>query len=151
MRMRNMAVVVLLAVSSMVLAAIPSGWKVVTDKKKMCQYAIPADWTADTLLIGTATSADKKSNVVVRGNDQSLADIKPMIQQMIPPDKTIEDSGKRYWYSYKHLANAGDLPGTNWYVAVAVPGGICGSQVSFKDAAGEAVAKQIVDTIGAAK
>ena len=57
--------------------------------------------------MGTATSADKKSNVVVHGNQQSLAEIKPMVQQMIPPDKTIEDNGKRYWYSYKHLSNGG--------------------------------------------
>jgi len=129
----------------------PAGWKVVTDRKKTCQYAVPADWTPDTLLVGTATSADKKSNVVVHGNQQSLAEIKPMVQQMIPPDKTIEDNGKRYWYSYKHLSNGGDLPGTNWYVAVAVSGGVCAAQVGFKDPAGEAVAKQIVDTIGAAK
>jgi len=149
--MRKIGVAVLLAISTMVLAAVPAGWKVVTDRKKACQYAVPADWTADKLLIGTATSADKKSNVVVRGNEQSLADIKPMIQQMMPPDKTIEDNGKRYWYSYKHLANAGDLPGTNWYVAVAVAGGVCAAQVSFKHPGAEAVAKQIVDTIGAAK
>jgi hypothetical protein len=149
--MRKIGVAVLLSVSTMVLAAVPSGWKVVTDKKKMCQYAIPADWAADTLLIGTATSADKKSNVVVRGNAQSLAEIKPMIQRMMPPDKTIEDNGKRYWYSYKHLANASDLSGTNWYVAVAVPGGVCAAQVGFKDPGGEAVAKQIVDTIEVAK
>jgi hypothetical protein len=70
---------------------------------------------------------------------------------MIPPDKTIEDTGKRYWYSYTHLANASDLSGTNWYVAVSVPGGVCSAQLSFKDPAAEAVAKQIVDTIGAAK
>ncbi len=109
--MKKIGVAVLLAMSTIVLAAAPSGWKVVTDRKKTCQYAVPADWTVDTLLVGTATSADKKSNVVVHGNEQSLANIKPIIQQMIPPDKTIEDNGKRYWYSYKHLANAGDLPG----------------------------------------
>jgi hypothetical protein len=96
-------------------------------------------------------SADGKSNVVIHGNEQSIAEIKPMIQQMIPPDKTIEDNSNRYWYSYKHLANASDLPGTNWYVAVAVPGGVCAAQVTIKNPAGEAVAKQIVDTIGAAK
>jgi hypothetical protein len=151
MRMRKNGVAVLLAVSTIALAAAPAGWKVVTDRKKTCQYEVPADWTPDTLVVGTASSADGKSNVVIHGNPQSLAEIKPMIQQMIPPDQTIEDNGKRYWYSYKHLANAGDLPGTHWYVAVAVPGGICGAQVSFKDPAGEAVAKQIVDTMGAAK
>lgn len=149
--MRKIGVAVLLAISTVVLAAVPAGWKVVTDRKKTCQYAVPSDWTVDTLLVGTATSADKKSNVVVHGNEQSLANIKPMVQQMMPPDKTIEDNGKRYWYSYKHLANASDLSGTNWYVAVAVPGGVCAAQVSFKDPGAEAVAKQIVDTIGAAK
>lgn len=74
-----------------------------------------------------------------------------MIQEMISPDKTIEDNGKRYWYLYKHLANGSDLPGTNWYVAVSVPGGVCAAQVNFKDATAEAIAKQIVETIGAAK
>ena len=149
--MRKIGVAAVLAISTIVLAAVPSGWKVLTDRKKTCQFAVPADWATDTLLVGTATSADKKSNVAVHGNEQSLANIKPMVQQMMPPDKVIEDNGKRYWYSYKHLANASDLPGTNWYVAVAVPSGVCASQVSFKDPAGEAVAKQIVDTIGAAK
>jgi hypothetical protein len=149
--MRKIGIAVLLAISTMVLASVPAGWKVLTDRKKTCQFAVPADWTTDALLLGTATSADKKSNVVVKGNEQSLANIKPLVQQMMPPDKTIEDNGKRYWYSYKHLANGGDLPGTNWYVAVAAPSGICAAQVSFKDPAGEAVAKQIVDTIGAAK
>jgi hypothetical protein len=134
-----------------VLAAVPAGWKVVTDRKKACQYAVPADWMQDKVLVGTSTSADKKSNVVIHGNEQSLSEIKPMIQQMIPPDKTIEDNGKRYWYSYTHLANASDLSGTNWYVAVSVPGGVCAAQLNFKDPGAEAVAKQIVDTIGAAK
>src|SRR4029077_15422609 len=137
--MKKMGIAVLLAISTFVLAVVPAGWKVVTDRKKTCQYAVPADWTPDTLLVGTATSADKKSNVVVHGNQQSLAEIKTMIQEMIPPDKTIEDTGKRYWYSYKHLANGGDLPGTNWYVAVAVSGGVCAAHVGFKDSAGEAV------------
>ncbi len=149
--MRNLAIAVVLAASTIVLAATPSGWKVVTDRKKTCQYAVPADWVPDSLLIGSSTSADKKSNMVIHGNQQSLAEIKPMIQQMIPVDKTIEDSGKRYWYSYKHLANAGDLPGTNWYVAVAVPSGVCAAQLSFKDPGAEAIAKQIVETIGVAK
>jgi hypothetical protein len=149
--MKRGEIVAVLVLSTILLAATPTGWKVVTDRKKTCQYAVPADWTQDKLLIGTSTSADGKSNVVVHGNEQSLADIKPMIQQMIPPDKVIEDNGKRYWYSYKHLANASDLPGTNWYVAVAVPGGVCAAQIGFKDPAGESVAKQLVDTIGAAK
>ena len=149
--MKRVSLGVLLLLSTFLLASTPAGWKVVTDRKKTCQYAVPADWTQDTLLVGTATSADKKSDVVVHGNEQSLSEIKPMIQQMIPPDKTIEDSGKRYWYSYKHLANASDLPGTHWYVAVAVPGGVCAAQISFKDPAGEGVAKQIVETIAAAR
>jgi hypothetical protein len=149
--MQKIGIAMLLLVSSFVLAAAPAGWKGVTDRKKTCQYSAPADWTQDTLLVGSSTSGDGKSDVVIHGNQQSLAEIKPMIQQMVPVDKTIEDNGKRYWYSYKHLANAGDLPGTHWYVAVAVPGGICAAQVSFKDPAAESVAKQIVDTMGAAK
>jgi hypothetical protein len=149
--MRKIGIAALLATSTIVLAVAPAGWKVVTDRKKTCQYAVPADWTADKLLVGSATSADGKSKVVIHGNEQSLAEIKPMIQQLIPLDKPIEDSAKRYWYSYRHLANASDLPGTNWYVAVAVPGGVCAAHLGFKEPGGEAVAQQIVATIGAAK
>ena len=141
----------MLLVSTILLAAAPSGWKVVTDKKKLCQYSVPADWTQDALITSSSTSADKKSDVVIHGSPSSLAETKSMIGQMIPPDKTIEDSGKRYWYSYKHLANAGDIPGTHWYVAVPAPGGVCAAQISFKDPAAEAVAKQIVDSIGPIK
>src|SRR3974390_3139490 len=108
--MRKLGVVVVLVCSTALLGAAPAGWKVVTDKKKTCQYSVPADWTQDALITSSSTSGDKKSNAVIHGNQQSLSDIKPMIQQMIPPDKTIEDNGKRYWYSYKHLANASDLP-----------------------------------------
>lgn len=141
----------LVLVSTIVVAAVPSGWKVVTDKKKTCEYAVPADWTQDALITSSSTSGDKKSSVVIHGSPSSLAETKSMIQQMIPPDKTIEDSGKRYWYSYKHLANGGDLAGTNWYVAVPAPGGVCAAQISFKDPGGETVARQIVDTIGPIK
>jgi hypothetical protein len=149
--MRRIWVAVLLLGSTIALAAAPAGWKVVTDRKKTCQYLVPADWTQDKLITSSSASADGKSNVVIHGNAQTLAEIKPMIQQMIPVDKTIEDNGKRYWYSYKHLANASDLAGTNWYVAVSVPSGVCAVQMSFKDPAAESVMKQIVDTIGVAK
>jgi hypothetical protein len=149
--MKKLVIAGVLAVSTVVLAAVPAGWKVVTDKKRTCQYAVPPDWTQDKLITNSATSPDGKSNVLIHGNEQSLAEIKPMIQQMIPSDKTIEDSGKRYWYSYKHLANGSDLAGTNWYVGVAVPGGICAAQLSFKNPAAESVMKQIVDTIAPAQ
>ena len=131
--MNKLGIAVLLLLSTIVLyaAPAPAGWKTVTDRKKTCQFSVPADWVPDTLLIGTANSADKKSSIAVHGNEQSLAQVKPMVQQMIPPDKTIEDNGKRYWYAYKHLANGSDLPGTNWYVAVSIPTGVCAAQVSF--------------------
>jgi len=55
----------------------------------------PADWTQEALITSSSTSADKKSNVVIHGSPSSLAETKSMIGQMIPPDNTIEDSGKR--------------------------------------------------------
>ena len=58
--MRKIGVAMLLTISTIAIAAAPAGWKVVTDRKKTCQYAVPGDWTLDTLLVGTATSADKK-------------------------------------------------------------------------------------------
>ena len=43
---------------------VPAGWKTVTDMRKVCQIAVPADWTPDTLLKSMAISPDKKANVV---------------------------------------------------------------------------------------
>jgi hypothetical protein len=28
----------------------PTGWTVITDKKKTCRYAVPPDWTQDKLM-----------------------------------------------------------------------------------------------------
>lgn len=120
--MRKFAAASVLDVSTIVVAAVPAGWKVVTDRKKTCQVAVPSDWTQDAVLVGTSTSADKKSNVVIRGNEQSLSEIKPMIQQMVPPDSSRVGA----WGSVR-------LPG------------------EFQDPGGESVTKQIVDTIGTAK
>jgi hypothetical protein len=30
--------------------SVPAGWKTVTDMRKVCQIAVPADWTPDALL-----------------------------------------------------------------------------------------------------
>jgi hypothetical protein len=144
-------VIAVLAVSGLALAAtVPSGWKVVADRKKVCQYAVPADWTQDKLLTSVATSPDKKSSVVIHSNDQPFDQVKSMIKSMLPPVKMIEDSSTRYWYAYKQDTSA-DLIGTHWYVAVPGNGLVCAAQVSFDGPEAEKVAKQIVESIGPMK
>ncbi|MGO9642803.1 MAG: hypothetical protein ACLP1Y_16025, partial [Candidatus Acidiferrales bacterium] len=81
----------------------------------------------------------------------SMSEIKTNSNMVLTPDKVIEDSAKRYWYSYKNtLGGAPDS--TNWYIAVPGNAGItCTSQVTFQDPGTDSLARQIVDTIGPVK
>lgn len=114
-----------------------------------CQLATPADWTADKLVSSFVMSPDKKSTAVAHGQraGQTFDQVKSLAQQMMPPVKVLEDSGKRIWYEYK---NSGPAAGTNWYVAM--PGSpVCTAQVTFKDAAAEDTAKKIALSVTQAK
>jgi hypothetical protein len=144
---RTLAVVSALAISSLALAAggeIPAGWSVHSDRKQICQFATPPDWTSDALTHAVWTSPDGKSSAVISGAaGLTLQDAKGVMEGNYAPDKVFEDTAGRLWYQY----NTGGS--TNWYVGVAVKGGVCGATLSFKDAAGEAVQKQIANTVGA--
>ena len=146
--MKKIGIALLLSIATAAMATTPAGWKVVTDRRQTCQYAVPADWSQDRLVSSSSVSPDKKSKVVIHGTQESLADTKKDLQQTITPEKTIEDSGKRFWFTFKSVTGA---EGTNWYVGVPVSGGTCAAQISFKDAGAESTMKQIVETVGAAK
>jgi len=147
-----LAFVATLALSTAMMAAnIPSGWKVVTDRAKTCQYAVPPDWTQDALFKSSSLSPDKKSTAIVNGVKQSMSEIKTNSNMVLTPDKVIEDSAKRYWYSYKNTLG-GTPDSTNWYIAVPGNAGItCTAQVTFQDPGTDSLARQIVDTIGPVK
>lgn len=127
---------------------VPSGWKVVTDRQKTCQLAVPGDWVADKLVSSFVQSPDHKSSAVAHGvrSEQPFADAVQMAKQMMKPTKSFEDTSKRVWYAYE--GNSGT--GTNWYVAVAGKP-ICAAQITFKDAAAEAMTKKIALSLTQAK
>lgn len=135
--------------SSLLLAQVPSGWKVAKDRAGTCQLAIPADWTPDKLVSSFVSSPDGKANAVIHSlrAGQSFADAVAMAKQVMTPSKVIEDSPKRTWYAYQ---DASGKPGTNWYVAVAgTP--VCTAQVTFQNPATEETAKKIALSVSPAK
>jgi hypothetical protein len=147
-----LALVGTLAISTAMMAAtIPSGWKVVADRPKACQDAVPPDWTLDSTFKGFAQSADKKSTSAVNSVKQSMQELKQNAEMAIPVNTVIEDSPKRLWYTYKNtLGGAPDS--VNWYVAVpGNPGITCNAQITFQDPAMDTTAKQILDSLGPVK
>lgn len=133
--------------SALALAAdVPSGWKLIKDKKQVCQAAVPADWTTDKILTSMATSPDKKSSVVVHGlrAGASYSDTVTMAKQMFKPVKVFEDSASRTFYSSERKGK----PGSSYYVAI---GGaqVCNAQIDFEGS--DDTAKKIANSLSAAK
>jgi hypothetical protein len=130
-------------------ATVPAGWKVLIDKTKNCQIAVPADWVPNQLSPSMSDSADKKSSVAMHGTNQgqTLEQAKSVIEQMFPPTKVIEDSKTRLWYAYKGPNDDEDSPPTNWYVGIPSNGNVCGAQMNFKNPSAEPVMKQIAESL----
>ena len=130
---------------------VPGGWKVVKDGKGVCQFAVPADWVSDKFSKSFMMPADGKASAVANGirPGQSFAVATSMAKQLMKPVKTIEDSGKRVWYTYE--TSGGMQQGkTQWYVAVA-GNPVCTAQIDFKVPAMEETAKKIALSLTQAK
>jgi len=127
---------------------VPAGWKVVTDRQKLCQVAVPADWTPDSLVKSFVVSPDKKSTVVVHGLAAGT-DYKTMTdtsKKLMPPVKIFAETATKLWYEEP------PTPGknrTSWYFAI---GGaqVCNAEVQFEGAGMEDTAKKIVASLGPA-
>ena len=134
-------------------ATVPAGWKVLVDKTKNCQIAVPPDWVSSPLSPSMADSADKKSSIVMHGTNQgqTLEQAKSVMEQMFPPTKVIEDSKTRLWYAYKGANEDEDSPVVNWYVGIPANGNVCGVQMNFKNPSAEPVMKQIAESMAPAK
>jgi hypothetical protein len=129
---------------------VPSGWKVVKDRQGACQLAVPPDWVADKLMPSFMQSPDSKANAVAHGlrQGQSFGDAVNLAKQVTPPDKMIEESGKRVWYTYKGASTPDG--GGDYYVAVA-GSTICTAQIGFKSPALAETAKKIALSVTQAK
>jgi hypothetical protein len=116
--------------------------------RKVCQIAVPADWTPDTLLKSMAISPDKKANVVVHGLNAGAdyARIVANAKLMFPPAKTFEESATKIWF--EETPQPGKTA-TKWYFAIggAQP---CNAEIQFEGAAFADTAKKIVGTLGPA-
>lgn len=138
--------------SAAIAATTPSGWKVLADKTKNCQISVPPDWVVSSYSPSSADSPDKKASLTMHGTNQgqTLDDAKSVMEVQFPPIKVIEDSKSRLFYSYKS-PNSPDGTADNYYVGIPVKGNVCGAQVTFKNASLEPVAKQIAESLSAAK
>lgn|ERR1035438_7358547 len=144
--MRLTTFCVLLLAGTAAAQTVPAGWKVVTDNQKLCQIAVPADWTPDTLVKSFQMSPDKKSNAVVHAL-RAGTDFKSMVntaKQLFPPVKVFEESATKVWYE---KAPSSTKPNeTDWYFAI---GGsqVCNAEVTFEGAAMQDTAKKIVASL----
>ncbi len=123
--------------------------QVVVDRKGACQVTVPGDWKVDSLLKGSAGSADNAESIVLSStsNGQSLNDAKGVMQQMFKPVKILEDSASRFWYEYVPPNNASGKARA-WYVGIPLKGNVCGAQITMKDG-NEAAAKTIAMSVKA--
>ncbi len=122
------------------------GWQKVSARKGGCVMYVPPDWSVDPVVKGSTESADHTITAVVSMTDSvsTLAEVKPIMQNMYKPTKTFEDSAHRLWYQYEFNQRTG------WYIGVPVKGGVCGAQISFKPGREPAVANKIAESVAAA-
>lgn len=122
------------------------GWQKVSARKGGCVMYVPPDWSIDPVVKGSTESADHTITAVVSKTDSvnTLAEVKPIMQNMYKPTKTFEDNAHRLWYQYEFNQRTG------WYIGVPVKGGVCGAQISFKPGKEPAVANKIAASVAAA-
>jgi hypothetical protein len=147
--MKTLAALVVLAAFSASAQDVPAGFKLVKDRKQACQMVVPSDWTGSAIMPSNLTSPDKKASVVFGSKppSQAYADLVKMAKSMFKPVTMIEENDKRTWYVSE---TARGKSGTSWYVALNTSP-LCEAQVEFQDAAFEAKAKQMVNSLKATK
>ena len=95
------------------------------------------------------TSPDKKASVVFGSKpaSQAYADLVKMAKSMFKPVTMIDENDKRTWY----VAEPGrGKIGTSWFVALNTSP-LCEAQIEFQGAGFEGKAKQMVESLKAAK
>jgi hypothetical protein len=129
--------------------SVPAGWKIATDRRKLCQIAVPADWVADKIMPSQLTSPDKKAKVLVHGIPApgTFASTVETAKKMFAPTKVFEESATKAWWASEP---SNHKPGASWYVATG-GASVCDAQVEFEGAAFDEVAKKIVASLGPAK
>ena len=123
----------------------PAGWKVIKDKKQLCQMAVPADWVADKIMTSQLTAPDGKTNALLGAKPEgaTYAQISGMAKDMFKPAKSFDATSTRTWFEEAQGANKNK---TSWYAVINTTP-VCEVQVEFFDQAFEASAKKIVESL----
>jgi hypothetical protein len=134
-------------------ATTPVEWKLLVDKTKTCQISVPSDWAANTFSPSAADSPDNLSDVRmdVTNLGKTLREFKVTAERIYAPIKIFEDSKSRLWFSYKNGADPEGSRRTYYLVGIPVKENVCAAQISFENRKLAPVAKQIAQSLVAAK
>ena len=111
-------------------SALPS-WRQVHDKDGLCQWSIPADWSAiageDTLIqFGKGRAAASLHH----NSMKSWEEFKDHIKLQYQPATMLEDNADRLWFQY-----AKGQGGLHYYVARPAGAAACAAQLDITDRA----------------
>jgi hypothetical protein len=148
-----LAVSSFVAASTLLDATTPAGWKVLVDMTKSCQISVPSDWIVSSSSLISADSPDKKADVRMNVTNlgHTLREFKVTAEQIYVPIKIFEDSKSRLWFSYEEPSAPEGIRVVNFFVGIPVEGNVCAARVSFEKRRLESVAKQIAQSLAAAK
>lgn len=135
----------LVCLSTVVMAATDHGSQRVLSLKKTCEVTVPADWRIDQWISSDAAAPDHSASVAIDSNTgaASLAAIKPLAQSMFKPLRVFEDGPQRLWYAYRGAS----ANGTSWYVGVPGQIGVCTAQINFRSGDQADLARRIVMSV----
>lgn len=134
---------------SATVGAASAGWKVVKDREGICQFSVPEDWKQAMPGSTMFGAPDGKATAVLHPARQAFEALKGTVTQTLKPEKTLENSSRRFWYTYQF----GQAGGLNYYVATPNGSRACAAQVgATKDITTfEPTMKKIVESVGPAK
>lgn len=131
------------------MAQTPASWKVIHDKSNACQLAVPADWTPNSRLPGSAQAPGNQGDLQVTSSPGKV--IKPlndMTQKALMVGKMIENSEKLVFYS--SAPTKSDHPITPYRAIVPGKDGTCSTMISVRAGVTEETVRKIVATLSVA-
>jgi hypothetical protein len=144
---------ILLFLPSLRAQTVPAGWRTVTDSRKACQIAVPADWSPYGDNGGAAIFQDV-STAIATVTSQPGQDFAPLSESMqrlleIPKDRMFENTPKRIFYQ-EQVSKSKEDPNT---YSFSVPGktGTCSGHVRSLPNVTEEVVRKIALSLGPAK
>jgi hypothetical protein len=146
---KHHSALVLLAFASVSVAQIPGSWKVIHDKSNACQLAVPADWSANSPLPGSAQAPGNQGDLQVSSSPgKAFKPFNDMTQKALMVGKMLENSEKLVFYS--SAPTKSDHPITPYRAIVPGKDGTCSTMVSVRAGVPEETVRKIVATLSVA-